>query len=397
MSVSIGGTRRLTLFAGGVFAVEAGFFAVVPPLIPRLVHELHLSTTEVGVLVAAYPAGVLIGAIPSIAMVDRRGVRATSFAGLALLIIATLAFAWGTAGWLLDAARLLQGFGGAVAWAGALAWLTSTTSAIRRGSVIGSAVGAALIGMVVGPAMGAVAAHYGRGPVFSALAVVLGLLAIAVPAAAPASTRAKGSARALLRLLRSRQAAVGNGVLFVIGIIGGAVWSLMPLLVTRLQGDAGVIAWILATSYLLAALISVFIGRLSDRVGRIAPTLAGLFIAAALLPLLPLFGSLAPLVITSAFVGAVISGLWTPTAAMITDGADPGASGHAAGVASMNAAWAAGGTGGAILMARLADVAGFVVPFILAGGLCAVSIVAAVAIYRRPPAPTPAEARAGAD
>ena len=392
MSDAAAAPRRLTLFAGGVFAVESGFFAVVPPLVPRLVHDLHLTTTEVGVLVAAYPAGVLLGAVPSIALVDRRGVRVTTFTGLAMLVVATLAFAWASTGWMVDSARLLQGFGGAMAWSGALAWLTSTTSVVRRGQVIGAAVGAALIGMVAGPATGAVAAQAGREVVFSALAVVLALLAIAAPANAPASSHARGSARALLRLMRSRPAAVGSGVLFVIGIIGGAVWSLMPLLVVRLQGSAGIIAWILASSYLLAALLNVFVGRLSDRVGRLAPTLVGLGVAAVCLPMLPLFGSLAPLVITSVFVTAVIAGLWTPTAAMITDGADPGASGHAVGVASMNAAWAAGGTAGAILMARLADVAGFVVPFMLAGGLCVLSIVAAAAIYRRAPAPVPVEA-----
>ncbi len=62
---------RLTLFAGGVFAVESGFFAVIPPLVPRLARDAHLSTTEVGVLVAAYPAGVVAGAVPSIMLVER--------------------------------------------------------------------------------------------------------------------------------------------------------------------------------------------------------------------------------------------------------------------------------------------------------------------------------------
>jgi MFS family permease len=134
-------SRRLILFTGGVFAVESGFYAVIPPLIPRLVSEAHLTTTQVGLLVAAYPAGVLVGAVPSIAMVDRFGVRSTTFAGFGLLIAATLSFGWGTGGTVLDAARLVQGFGGAVAWSGVLAWLTSTTSVRRRGSVIGGAVG----------------------------------------------------------------------------------------------------------------------------------------------------------------------------------------------------------------------------------------------------------------
>src|SRR2546430_2399339 len=141
-----------------------------PPTFPRLVSEAHLTTTQVGLLVAAYPAGVLLGALPSIAMVDRFGVRNTTFAGFALLIAATLGFGWGNGGIVLDAARLVQGFGGAVAWSGVLAWLTSTTSLRRRGSVIGGAVGAALIGMVLGPALGAVAAQAGPRPVISGLA-----------------------------------------------------------------------------------------------------------------------------------------------------------------------------------------------------------------------------------
>ncbi|TMD90052.1 MAG: MFS transporter [Chloroflexi bacterium] len=376
-------SRRLIVFAGAVFAAESGFYAVVPPQIPRLVSDLHLTTTEVGVLVAAYPAGVLLGAVPSIAMVDRFGVRATTFAGFALLIVATLGFGWGTAGVVLDAARFVQGIGGAVAWSGALAWLTSTTSPGRRGSVIGAAIGAALIGMVVGPAMGAAAAQAGRGLVFSGLAVLLAVLALGAPVSSPASSRTRGSARALLRLLSNRKAAVGNGVLFVVGIVGGTALSLLPLLVARLQGSAATIAWILAVSYLVAALLSAAAGRLSDRVGRLAPTVVGLVIAAVLLPVFPLFTALAPLVIVSIVASAVISSLWTPTAAMITDAADPGASGHAVGVAAMNASWAAGGAAGALLMARLADTAGFGLPFALAGGLCAASALLAPLIYRR--------------
>jgi MFS family permease len=376
-------SRRLVIFAGAVFAAESGFFAVIPPLIPRLVHDVHLTTTEVGILVAAYPAGVLLGAVPSIAMVDRIGVRMTTFAGFALLIAATLGFGWGSSGVVLDTARFVQGIGGAVAWSGALAWLTSTTPPGRRGAVLGAALGAALVGMVVGPAMGAAAAQAGRGLVFSGLAVLLAGLALAGPATSPASSRSRGSARALLRLLRNRRAAVGNGVLAVVGIVGGTAWSLVPLLVARLHGSASTIAWILAVSYLIAALLTVLVGRISDRFGRLAPTLVGLVVAAALMPALPLFASLAPLVIASIVASAVLSTLWTPTAAMITDAADPGASGHAVGVAAMNASWAAGGAAGALLMARLADTAGFVLPFALAGGLCAASAVVAPIVYRR--------------
>jgi MFS family permease len=376
-------SRRLAVFVGCVFAAESAFFAVVPPLVPQLVRDVHLTTTEVGILVAAYPAGVLLAAIPSMALVDRRGVRMATVVGIGVLIASTLGFGWGKSPVLLDASRFVQGVGGAVAWAGALAWLTSTTSSARRGSVIGGAVGAALVGMVIGPSIGALASQVGRGPVFSALAIVLVVLLLAGPSSAPAATPRRGSVQALIKLLRSRRAAIGNGLLLVIGMVGGTMWSLVPLLVAHRKGGAGVIAAILAVSYLLAALLNVFLGRVSDRFGRLLPTLVGLAIAAALLPVIPVLGPLHVLFIVSVGAQSVISSLWTPTAAMVSDGAEGTAAGQAVGVATMNAAWAAGGASGPVLAAWLADVAGFPLPFALAGGLCAAGAVVVLVAYRR--------------
>src|SRR5487761_388221 len=390
-------SRRLAVFVGSVFAAESAFFAVVPPLVPQLVRDAHLTTTGVGILVAAYPAGVLLAAIPSMALVDRRGVRMGTGVGIGVLIASTLGFGWGSSPLLLDASRFVQGVGGAVAWAGALAWLTSTTPTARRGSVIGGAVGAALIGMVVGPSIGALASQVGRGPVFSALAIVLLLLLLAGPSSAPAATPQRGSVQALIKLLRSRRAAIGNGLLLVIGIVGGTLWSLVPLLVAHRSGGAGVIAAILAVSYLLAASMNVFLGHVSDRFGRLLPTLIGLAIAAALLPVIPFVGPLYALFIVSVAAQSVVSALWTPTAAMVSDGAEGTATGQAVGVATMNAAWAAGGASGPVLAAWLAEAAGFPLPFALVAGLCAASAVVVLVAYLHSRQPEPASMAANAD
>ncbi|HEY8815842.1 MAG TPA: MFS transporter [Candidatus Dormibacteraeota bacterium] len=374
---------RLVVFVGSVFAAESAFFAVVPPLVPQLVRAGHLTTTEVGLLVAAYPAGVLLAAIPSMALVDRRGVRVATVIGIAVLIASTLGFGWGNDPLVLDASRFVQGVGGAVAWAGALAWLTSTTARERRGSVIGGAIGAALVGTVIGPPIGAFASSIGRGPVFSALAVVLVLLLLAAPRQAPAAAPLRGSVQAILKLLSSRRAAIGNGLLLVIGVVGGTLWSLVPLLVVHRGGGAGVIAVILAVSYTLAALMNVYMGGISDRFGRLLPTLAGLAASAVLLPVVPLVTPLYLLFIVCVAAQSTISALWTPTAAMVSDGAEGTAAGQAVGVATMNAAWAAGGATGPVLAAWLADAAGFELPFAVAAGLCAASAVVVLVAYRR--------------
>src|SRR5438309_1780487 len=159
MSMKVSDSTRLALFVGGVALAESAFYAVVPPLVPGFVRDVHMTTTEVGVLVAAYPAGVMFAAIPSIALVDWRGVRTGTIVGLALLFFSTLAFGWSTTPILLDLARLVQGVGGAMAWTGALAWLTAQSPLSKRASVIGGTLGAASIGMFIGPGIGALASQ----------------------------------------------------------------------------------------------------------------------------------------------------------------------------------------------------------------------------------------------
>ena len=375
-------SRRLPIFAGLVFLAESAFYAVVPPLAPGFVRDLHMSTTEIGILVAAYPAGVLIATIPAIVLVNSTGVRMTTIAGLGALIAATLGFAWGSTPLLLDGARLVQGVGGQIAWAGALAWLTSSARADRRGSAIGGAVGAALIGMVLGPPLGAMASNLGRGLVFSAMALVLLALAVFGPPPVAADVARREWLPAIGQLFHSRSANVGNSLLFVIGVVNGTVASLVPLLVTQRHGSAVTIAVILSATYLTGSILNVSVGRLSDRIGRLVPTVIGLVVAAASIPFLPHIEAIIALAVVTIIASAAVSALWTPTAAMVSDGVDTGQGGQAVAVAILNAAWAAGVTGGAIVVSRVADVAGFTAPFILVGAACGLAAVATVVTGR---------------
>jgi MFS family permease len=380
--MKVSDSTRLALFVGGVALAESAFYAVVPPLVPGFVRDIHMTTTEVGVLVAAYPAGVMFAAIPSMALVDRRGVRTVTIVGLVLLFFSTLAFGWSTTPILLDLARLVQGVGGAMAWTGALAWLTAQSPLSRRASVIGGTLGAASIGMFIGPGIGALASQAGRGVVFSAIAVGLGALAAAAPSKSPRSAPTRSSLSSIWRLARHRQAGLGIALLAGIGVVTGSVASLLPLLALRLQGTATVIGAVLAVGYLLSSLLQVVAGRTADRFGRLVPTLCGFAVGAVLLPTLPLWGGIAALSVTAVVAIASISSLWTPTAAMVTDGAEHEASSQAVAVAMLNAAWAAGAAVGAVVNSRIAEAAGFQLPFALLGVLCATSAVILLLRYR---------------
>src|SRR3712207_949250 len=127
------------------------------PLLPGFEERYDLSKTGAGVLAAAYPAGTLAGALPGGYLAARVGVRATVLAGLAIMVASSLVFAFADSIAVLDGARLLQGIGGAASWAGALAWITGAAPRDRRGEMIGTAMGAAVVGALVGPGIGALA------------------------------------------------------------------------------------------------------------------------------------------------------------------------------------------------------------------------------------------------
>ena len=128
------------------------------------------------------------------------------------MIVSSVAFAFADSIVMLDAARFVQGIGGAASWAGAMAWVASAAPRDRRGEMIGTTMGAAVAGALVGPAVGTLADVVGIAPTFCGVAVV-GIAARAV-GAAHAAGGARGhvdAARAARRAARRPRAPPGSG------------------------------------------------------------------------------------------------------------------------------------------------------------------------------------------
>jgi MFS family permease len=364
--------RRLVALVGAVILVDTMFYAAVTPLLPELSDRLDLGKGGAGLLAAAYAIGNLAGALPGGWLAARAGVRTAVLAGLGLMSASGVAFAFGDSIVVLDAARFLQGVGGACSWAGGMAWLATAAPPERRGEVIGTALGAAIFGVQLGPVLGGLALALGQEAAFSSIVVLgAGLAAWAWRTAAPA-----GVARAVttpLAALRERGVRIGMWITILPAMAFGVLDVLAPLRLDELGAGGLAIAATFFVAAGVEALLSPLAGRVTDRRGAaylVRPSLAAAVVALVVLQLPSAVASLAVAVVVTA---AVLGLLWAPAGSVLSHGADRIGLEQGFAFALFNLAWALGFTLGSAAGGGLADVTADAVPYLVVAALFALS------------------------
>ena len=367
--------RRLLVLVCAIVWVDTMLYAALTPLLPHFTHSLHLSKAGAGALVAADAAGALVGGLPGGAAAARLGARRAVLAGLTLMALASIGFAFAHGFWPLAIARFLQGLASGFTWAGSFAWLLAAAPRDRRGQLIGTALGAAVFGALFGPVLGAAAALVGRGVVFSALAtlaVVLGVWTMRLEPIPPDSP----SVSAMRRAVVDSRFAAGLALMALASLLSGVLSTLAPLHLGAAGWGAPAIGavWLVGAGF--ETLLSPTAGRFLDRRGILLPVQAALAASVAVsIGLAPGLRPLAyvPLVVLAAGAYGV---LFTPAFALIAEGAER--TGLAQGMAFglMNAAWAIGALVGPAAGGAIAEASGDVGPFLISAGFCFAALVA---------------------
>lgn len=363
--------RRLFLLVGAVVLVDQMFFAAVAPLLPVYTEEFGLSKVGAGILTASYAAGIFGGTLPAAWLSARLGVKPTLIVGVTLLGAASLPFAFANSVMLLDAARFIQGVGGAFMWVGAMAWIAMAAPPERRGQWLGAMLSAVVTGVLLGPVLGGAATVVGPEIVFGLMAPValaLVICAWATPGIPPA---VDAEARTLGWALRRPAVRTGLWLLLIPAIFAGVVAVLAPLRLDELGATGVTIGVVFLIAGAVEATTSPLAGRLSDRRGRFVPIrlgLAGGALVAVLLPL-PRTPLLVGLTVALAFLA--VACMVAPTLALISEVSESLGLEQVIAFSVTNVGWSSGQLLGGAAGGSLAHAASDFLPYGLMAALCA--------------------------
>ncbi len=390
-AATIGSVRRLLALTTALMFLELVFFTVLSPLLPELKHELALSTSQAGVLVAMYAVGCAVGAIPALLVVVRLGVRSTALLSLATFAAMSVVFGLAHGYEALLAARFVQGLAGATCWTAAMLWLLEVAPLDRRGELLGIAFGVSEAGAIAGPAAGGVAAAAGRGATFAAIAALCALLAlITARFSGPPPPREKRLG--LGPALASRPIRKVMWITLLPAIVLAAISVLAPLQQHALGAGSGEIAATFGVAAILGIAIRPFYGRWSDRQGPARPVRLGLLACAPVVLALPWvharLGAAALVVVALILIGV----LWAPVMVMLSDECTAEGIGQLVVVALMDLTWPPGNIVGSAGGGAIAQAAGQRVAY----AAMALALLAGwAALARRPDARAAAQAPAG--
>jgi MFS family permease len=367
--------RPLLILVCVVVFVDAMLFGALAPLIPGYADEFGLSKTGAGLLVGSFGAGALLGAIPGGLAAAKYGPRRAVVVGLLMLAVASFAFAAAEGPWTLGLARFVQGTSSTITWAGAFAWLTVAAPRDRRGELIGTAFGAAVFGAILGPMFGAVAEAVGIAVSFAVIGVVAASLA-AWAATRPGAAPEEQAGGAVSRAFADRRFIGGLWLNTLPAWLFGTLVVLVPLQLD----DGGFTPFAIGAVFLAAGLVETvvnpFLGRFSDRRGRLLPIRIALAASIVVAVAFAAARDPYPIALLTILAAITFGAFYTPGMALVSDRTEAAGLSQAIGFGIMNTAWALGNMTGPALAGAIADAAGDAVPYALAALLCLLTLAA---------------------
>ena len=339
------------------FLARVGYQMARSPVLPRFAQDLGATPELIGVIVAASTVTGVIIKLPAGALSDVLGRKRMMLLGCAFFAAPPFLYPFVQSPGALLALRFLHGFATAIFSPVASAFVADLSQR-GRGERLGWFAASGDLGSTLGPLVGGLLLFYTASYPMTYLTVgVLGLLPLLIvlrlPDEARRSTGATLHARSaefwsgIAEVLRSRAVLVASALEAALYVGYGAFLGFFPTYGTGIGLNDAQIALVMGAQLGTTMLAKPLSGRLSDRLGRKPMILAGLFLCAATLPLIPTLTSLWLLFPVSALFGLGVAIVTPSTTALVADLVKAGRMGSAMGV--FGTIWDSGEAAGPIL------------------------------------------------
>jgi MFS family permease len=325
----------------GFVAFVTSFGAhVVAVNLPAYAAQVGIGVAMIGLLIAAYDAAEVVAKPLFGAIADRRGMKQTMLVGIAVFVLASLAYLWVDPRLLL-LIRFLQGVGAAALSAVSLALVAAYTTVERRGRAYGIYNALKGAGYVISPIVGGAIVLKSNFSMIFVAAAAIGVVAFVLSLLLP-----KPKAETKPHLdddddigLSGLVAAFKQSSLwpwYVVTIINmffvGILFGFLPVRVYALGYGPlinGVLLTAVSASYLL---IQPIAGAIADRVSPGLTIRVGLLLAGLCVILTP-FVTGWLLFVIAILAGIGVGTVWTNTDALVSQQALAGKLGATMGVA----------------------------------------------------------------
>lgn len=376
---------RYALILGFVGFVTSFGAHIVAVNLPVYAEQVGIGVALIGVLIAAYDFAEIVAKPIFGALADRRGMKQTMLAGIALFVVASLLYLVFDPRFLI-VVRFLQGVGAAALSAVSLA-LVGSYYKERRGQAFGIYNAIKGAGYVLSPIIGSVIVWKSHFSVIFIATAAVGVLAflLCLPLPEP-KTKAEEvfddddafSLKGLRAVFRQADLWPWYVVIVVNMFFVGILFGFLPVRIHALHYQpltSGIFLAIAALSYLL---IQPPAGILADKMGAGRTVQVGLALSGVGIILIP-FVSGALLVIVSILAGIGIGTVWTNTDTIMSELAAAGRLATTMGVAGSFKEF--GDMIGPLLIGLLSQALGLTAGFVICGVL---GLLALVFIVRRP-------------
>jgi predicted MFS family arabinose efflux permease len=301
---------------------------VIAALFPSLVNSLHITVGAAGLLVTVYSLAAGVAAFVSGSLSDHYGRRRFLIAGVLVFAVASWLSARSPDYAALMLARVLTGFAAGTISTCSIAFAGDWFPYVARGRAIGLISSAYFAAPILGvPLATQIADRYGwrrAFVLFAALAVIVALSSLALPAdqlsPQPSTEKLRTTARAFRSFLHRRDTSAALVIAF---LVSGGLVGFLTYIAQWLNSQFGVatrtIGWVFMLGGLVAVASAPLGGIVSDRLGKRTISIASNVMLAVSVAAIPFFRWGAPLLVVFALTSLGAAFRQGPLTALMTE------------------------------------------------------------------------------